>query len=243
MRLLLLLTLALSVASFAQAQIVLGRQVIGAAAVNGSTSGTSVSSTVGEPAVAAYSNGSTVLTEGFEQPNIQPFLAEYNINYQDCWSGSNAQLELLINGCGDSFEVELLDESGSAKALDGLAVGTYTLTVTTSGGCTFTDEVIVVQPMLPPCDLNVYDLITPNNDGANDFWFIDGLEHPDYTQNNVRIFNRWGQLVWEAQRYDNGGVRFEGRDKNDEQLPEGAYFYEIELPDGEVFTGSITLLQ
>lgn len=227
----------------ADAQIVLGRQVIGAASVNGSTSGTAFSSTVGEMAVSSYDNGTTVLTEGFEQPYIQPFLAEFNVNYQECWSGNNAQLELIVSGCGDGFEVELLDEDGSAKALDALPAGTYTLTVTTSGGCVFTDEVLVVQPMLPPCDLNVYDLVTPNNDGANDFWFIDGLEHPDYEQNNVRVFNRWGQLVWEAERYDNGNVRFEGRDTNDEPLPEGTYFYEIELPIGEVFTGSITLLQ
>lgn len=45
------------------------------------------------------------------------------------------------------------------------------------------------------------EAITPNGDGINDTWKIYGLEeHPNTT---VRVFNRWGRLVFEAKDYQN----------------------------------------
>lgn len=54
-------------------------------------------------------------------------------------------------------------------------------------------EVVAVEPFLP----NVF---TPNGDGMNDFWEIKNL--PPATR--VRIHNRWGQLVYASEAYDNG---------------------------------------
>lgn len=78
-------------------------------------------------------------------------------------------------------------------------------------------------------------LITPNNDGTNDFFVIEAIA---ISPNNVlKIFNRWGKLVYEKNNYNNG---FNGKSNTsiaigkNKNLPVGIYFYIIELKDIEV---------
>lgn len=77
----------------------------------------------------------------------------------------------------------------------------------------------------------VYNGITPNGDGNNDFFFIDGIEN--YPNNSVQIFNRWGVKVYETTGYDNIDNVFKGTSNGritlneKDQLPTGTYFYVI----------------
>lgn len=77
----------------------------------------------------------------------------------------------------------------------------------------------------------VYNAVSPNNDGKNDFFKIDGIQnHPN---NKVTIYNRWGAKVFETTNYDSRGNTFNGyaqsqgksADNNDNKLPTGTYFY------------------
>ena len=75
-------------------------------------------------------------------------------------------------------------------------------------------------------EINVAEAITPNGDGINDNWMIYNIEnHPN---NYVRVFNRWGELVFEARNYQND---WDGHFKSkSESLPGGAsYYYQIDL--------------
>ncbi|MBI5915223.1 MAG: gliding motility-associated C-terminal domain-containing protein, partial [Bacteroidetes bacterium] len=76
-------------------------------------------------------------------------------------------------------------------------------------------------------DCFVPNIITPNGDGANDFFKVPCLEDA-YTDNNVRIFNRWGDQVFESDGYGND---WDGRYKGN-PLPPGTYFYLIQLEKG-----------
>ncbi|MFX0556460.1 BspA family leucine-rich repeat surface protein [Maribacter sp. CXY002] len=73
---------------------------------------------------------------------------------------------------------------------------------------------------------------SPNGDGINDFWSIDGIElHPE---NTVYIYNRWGDLVFQIQGYDNQSNVFSGtankRTKlGASELPSGTYFFNIQV--------------
>ena len=73
---------------------------------------------------------------------------------------------------------------------------------------------------------------SPNGDGINDFWNIDGIEaSPD---NTVFIYNRWGDLVFQIQGYDNQSNVFSGTANNKTQmgaseLPSGTYFFNIQV--------------
>ena len=70
----------------------------------------------------------------------------------------------------------------------------------------------------------VPNIITPNNDGSNDFLTIPCLD-AEFTDNNLKIFNRWGDLVHEAQPYKND---WSGTYRNT-PLPPGTYFYVLQL--------------
>jgi hypothetical protein len=58
-----------------------------------------------------------------------------------------------------------------------------------------------------------------------------------FPNNNVKIFNRSGVLVYEADGYNNDDVVFDGFGKNGvyttgNDLPVGTYFYIIDKRDG-----------
>jgi len=74
--------------------------------------------------------------------------------------------------------------------------------------------------------------ISPNGDSINDFWVIEGIEN--YPDNMVTVFNRWGDMVFQVQGYDNQGVSFHGiANKNTVmgggKLPSGTYFFKIDI--------------
>ena len=89
----------------------------------------------------------------------------------------------------------------------------------------------------------VHQAVSPNGDGVNDFFFIDGIEN--YPDNKVIIFNRSGAIVYSAIGYDNSGKVFDGHSSiNGHLQPPGTYFYSIECNiDGKVLrkTGFIIL--
>ena len=90
---------------------------------------------------------------------------------------------------------------------------------------------IVVSNEIP---LVFHNGISVNGDGKNDGFVIEGIEH--YPDNVLRIFNRWGVLVYEKERYGNGepfvGIS-NGRVtvSKDTKLPQGTYYYLLEYTD------------
>jgi len=75
----------------------------------------------------------------------------------------------------------------------------------------------------------VYNALSPNGDGKNDFLRIAGVETiPD---NSLEIFNRWGIRVFETSNYNNTDNLFNGFSQGritinkKKKLPSGTYFY------------------
>lgn len=81
--------------------------------------------------------------------------------------------------------------------------------------------------------LTIYNEFSPNNDGANEFFFIECIE--DYPNNNLQIFNRWGTKVFEMNGYDNswdGTSTGRATINAQERLPVGTYYFTLEPGDG-----------
>ncbi|MDR6242070.1 gliding motility-associated-like protein [Aureibacter tunicatorum] len=84
--------------------------------------------------------------------------------------------------------------------------------------------------------ISIPNVFTPNTkDGYNDTFVIKGVEY--YETRRLQIFNRWGKLVYENERYDqswdgrsNVGNEFEGN-----VLSKGTYFYVLDLDDQEQY--------
>lgn len=74
---------------------------------------------------------------------------------------------------------------------------------------------------------------SPDGDDNNDFWTINGIE--EYPNNTVMIFNRWGDMIFQIDGYDNNSNVFTGEANQLSglgagQLPEGTYFFQITIP-------------
>src|SRR5690606_21863662 len=82
------------------------------------------------------------------------------------------------------------------------------------------------------CTPVVPNVFTPNGDGVNEYFHISGTAG---RPTHLRIYNRWGQMVYEAPNYNNS---WRGTD-----LPEGTYFYEVLIRDEEPITGHVTILR
>ncbi len=84
---------------------------------------------------------------------------------------------------------------------------------------------------LNTCKVTIYNAVSPDGDGKNEIFKIDGIEC--YANAYVQIYDRWGVLVYDAYNYDNNAVAFrgisEGRATINKQkgLPDGTYFYVI----------------
>ena len=79
----------------------------------------------------------------------------------------------------------------------------------------------------------VYEAVSPNGDGMNDYWRIDGIEL--FPNNFIRIFDRYNNLVFETNSYDNLEKVWFGQSNkgiSNNSVPEGSYFYVINLGDG-----------
>jgi len=86
------------------------------------------------------------------------------------------------------------------------------------------------------CD--VPNIITPNNDGYNDVLFIPCLSGTAYPNSTLMILNRWGDEVYNASPYNND---WNGT-YNGSPLPEGTYFYILDLGDGSgAMTGYVVI--
>lgn len=78
-------------------------------------------------------------------------------------------------------------------------------------------------------DVEIFNVVTPNNDMVHDFLMITGLElRPD---NNLKIYNRWGILVYSTASYNTEGNVFDGTSQarvtvgKEDRIPVGTYFY------------------
>jgi gliding motility-associated-like protein len=118
--------------------------------------------------------------------------------------------------------------------------GTYDvcLLATNAAGCTDTVCQQVAAIVIPLFD--VPNAFSPNGDGMNDVLTVRGFGIAKF---NFKIFNRWGQLVFES---NDPNIGWDGRFKGAVQ-PMDAYAYAVtvEFSDGTTAnkTGNITLLR
>jgi gliding motility-associated-like protein len=93
-------------------------------------------------------------------------------------------------------------------------------------------------------ELTIPQGVTPNNDGINDYFNVEGLE---FTRNELVIINTAGAVVYRARDYrSNDPVgAWTGLDLNGNEVPEGTYYYLLTIrgaqdPEVPSFTANIS---
>ena len=82
------------------------------------------------------------------------------------------------------------------------------------------------------CEPIVYNAVSPNNDGLNDFFYISGLRDI-FLNYKLEVYNRWGRLIWTG---DNSKPDWNGKAENavgNDDAPGGTYYYILHLNDSD----------
>jgi gliding motility-associated-like protein len=108
--------------------------------------------------------------------------------------------------------------------------GWYSVTANNLAGCTSEDSIQIMLADPSDCFL-IPGVITPNNDGKNDVWHIQGLDLS--LTCNIEIFNRWGNQIFAQKNYQNDwdcrsncGILI---DQKSGIVPNGTYFYILKI--------------
>ncbi|MEM1119068.1 MAG: gliding motility-associated C-terminal domain-containing protein [Bacteroidota bacterium] len=98
----------------------------------------------------------------------------------------------------------------------------FTYTLCNPNGC----DTATVRIYIECVDIVIFTAVSPNRDGINDVFYIAGIEK--FPSSELKIYNRWGNIVLQTLNYQND---WRGTWKNDLDLPDGTYFYQLELND------------
>ena len=153
------------------------------------------------------------------------------------WDERTTPLELLTNA-EDELHIIRWDEQQQLWVDEGGVVDMSTKTVTTVGSVKnygFFTFGTIKKDWTEDGDVVIYNLVTPNGDGKNDYFTISNIHH--YPNNKVEIYDRWGVKVYETTHYDSAGDGSvnvftgysDGRvtiDKH-KKLPSGTYYYVV----------------
>ncbi|MFK7807404.1 MAG: gliding motility-associated C-terminal domain-containing protein, partial [Saprospiraceae bacterium] len=108
---------------------------------------------------------------------------------------------------------------------------TYTYVLCNTYAC----DTTIVSILVLCDDITVFTGFSPNEDGVNDFFTIQGIEN--FPDSELSIFNRWGNEVYFKQGYLND---WDGKWKG-KMLPDGTYFYVLEDGKGKSYSGYIQI--
>jgi len=134
----------------------------------------------------------------------------------------------IITGSGN-----ILNSNQANTQVTNLQSGQNILQWTISNGAcpaSYDDIIIIIKDLLIPSGFS------PNGDGVNDNFEINGLG--DYTNVKINVFNRWGNLVYDSGDYKNN---WNGKNMSGEDLSDDTYFFTLEIPKRSTIKGYVVI--
>jgi gliding motility-associated-like protein len=148
-------------------------------------------------------------------------------------------ITVRIEGGNQPYSVSWLIPSGGIVPFDTTSytfyftqssspsTGSYTIVVTDQ--CLYTDSLVIDINSID-CDVFAPNVVTPNGDGINDFFRINGLEN--FPNSSLFVYNRWGKQIFTSSNYNNDWMPSQNA---------GTYFYILEISDGRKLNGFFQL--
>lgn len=190
-----------------------------------------------EDAIGVFDSKSITITE--------PTVIEVSVfNQSSCpFPNGEGTISLQVEGGAAPYDFQWSVPSDNEATISNLDYGTYSVLITDANGCSVALEDIDLDcggTGEIPC-FTSRTVITPNGDGMNDEFYIECATN---FSNTLKVFNRWGQLVFEASDYDNTWL---GVDSAGNELPEGGYMWILETTDSDntksINKGTVTILR
>lgn len=161
----------------------------------------------------------------------------YTKTDEACKGFSDGSITLSPTGGTSPYKISW--SSGSASLTrDSLTSGRYAFTMVDSNSCKLDSAVYINNRC--KTQKSTYDIITPNGDGNNDVLIVPNLDK--YPNNQMFIYNRWGQLVYAKKSYQND---WDGTSSDGKLLTTGAYYFVVYLNDATntQLNGSVTVIR
>jgi gliding motility-associated-like protein len=144
-----------------------------------------------------------------------------------CESDTDGQVLLTPYGGRAPYRFTWNGKSTKDSLMRSLQAGTFKAIVTDSMGCKDSIEISLEGTPSYKCGLFFPEGFSPNGDGKNDYFFIKGVL--DFPENELTIFNRWGEMVFHTLNYNNtwdGKVSIQTlMSGNNGYLPNDTYYY------------------
>jgi gliding motility-associated-like protein len=173
----------------------------------------------------------TVITEGCVY-SVPDYTSISNLASDNCSNGGGSANIAQVPAQGTLIDLSQQNQSY-------LVTLTYTDASSNQSTCSFTVNAVCLR------EVEIPQFYSPNGDGVNDYLVIKNLII--YPSNTLRVFNRWGGLVYEMKNYDNswGGKTSNGIKGRigKQDLPSATYFYIFDIKDKESETGFIHIEQ
>jgi len=149
----------------------------------------------------------------------------------------NLDVDITAAAAGGTAPYTYAWSDGSTESSINLSLspGNYIVTVIDENACT-EDTSFMIVTISAECVPNVF---TPNGDNINDTWNLESTFL--YSDSEIRIYNRYGRLIFQSVGYSSP---WDGKNENGNDVPEGAYFYNIDIGhDFDPIKGSVTIIR
>ena len=125
----------------------------------------------------------------------------------------------------------------TGNLLSGVSRGTALIRAYNPGDQNYLPAEIFADVEIISTHKDILHLFTPNNDGFNDTWEIPDIQA--YGKCDVKVYNRWGQMVYANKNYDN---LWDGS-SNGNPLPDGAYYFIIKTENSGTISGTVNIVR
>jgi gliding motility-associated-like protein len=211
------------------------------------SNGIYITDNVGEPFTQMINSNNIIITQGYLQP-LSVIGATAIIIHNDvfCADKKDGNISVSLSNLLPNPKIEyvwtpsVICPTGNCANVDSLAAGSYSLKIIISytiNGSVKSDTLrptpTLIKDVNGPCKIKVFNGVTANGDNNNDVWQIDNIT--EFPNNEVQIFNRWGEKIFEVKGYDNT-TKFWPSKEDANKLAASTYFYVIKLGNG---SGSI----
>lgn len=159
----------------------------------------------------------------------------------DCNKTNGSIVFTETDGGTPPYLFTLNDTASRLGTFFNLALGSYPVIIEDARGCSST---VVVNLLYREIDqvIRPDNAFTPNGDNLNDRWRIPGIE--SFAGSEVRVFNRWGQMVHQNSEYTNE-EGWDGKQGGSDLAP-GTYYYVISIINNcieEYVNGAVTIIR
>lgn len=168
--------------------------------------------------ISYVTNPATVVTKTVTVDKLQSI--DFGSDHSMCPNDN------IILDAGKGFQSYLWQDGSNAQVYKVTTAGTYT--VTAANTCGSITETIHLSEYI----LTLPNLFTPNKDGHNETFEIEGL---DGDKGSLQVYNSWGSQVYNAAMYTNNW--------NGEGLQDGIYYYSFTLKSCPVEKGWVQIIR